>query len=113
MPLIVNYNTPIGENRLFIGVGPTVAYGFSGKDKRTSYATFTYNAFEGIFKRFDAGLRAQAGYRLKNIQATAIYYAGLINTYANSSSNVEPGYTYDWRNNSLSFSIAYFFSFKK
>jgi hypothetical protein len=113
MPLVVNYNIPVGENKVFFGAGPSLAYGLSGKDKQTTYATFTYDAFENLFNKFDAGLIAQAGYRMKNIQVAAKYNSGFLNIYNNDNPNLPQEQSADCRNNVLAFSVAYFFSLKK
>jgi hypothetical protein len=108
MPLVVNYNIPVGKNKVFIGAGASLAYGLSGKDKQTY---FTRNPFENEFRKFDAGIIARAGFRRKNIQASVIYNFGVANIWDNDNPNLPPGQTTDCRNNMISFSAAYFFKF--
>lgn len=104
-PLVVNYNIPVKKNKAFIGAGPSLAYGFSGKDKQTY---FTNDVFENEFKKFDAALRMQAGFRVQNLQLTAIYNLGLVNIYNNDLNNMPIPQKVNWKNDMLGLSVAYF-----
>lgn len=76
LPLVFNYYVRTGESRyVVLGAGPYVAYGISGKQKtrgdsgQTGSDMFYYE--KKTFKepgthRFDAGIRAMAGYQFSS-----------------------------------------------
>lgn len=116
VPLIINYNIPINDNKIFIGSGPSLAYGISGKDKQflDNIIALEQDAFKDFFKRFDAGIIFQAGFRSKNIRVAALCNVGVANIFNNENPNLSPGSPeVTWKNSVLGLSIAYLLSLKK
>lgn len=88
LPLNVVFKVPVGTGNFFFGLGPSLAFGISGTDKRTSQSdptdpysngsfkvNFDGKKYDDItdpndndvhFKRFDAGANILAGYKLGN-----------------------------------------------
>jgi Outer membrane protein beta-barrel domain len=118
LPLNVVYNVEAGPGNLFVGAGPTLGYGLSGKtkNKATSGNTTTNtdvsvkfdgkdnaNDGKGHLKAFDFGANILAGYKLPSgIFIKAGYTFGL--------SNISPAANSTYKNKGLSIGVGYFFS---
>jgi hypothetical protein len=91
---------------IFGGVGAYVAYGLGGKDKYTySGQTISSNSFSASSaKRFDAGLRISAGYKMScNWSVSIVYDFGILNIGQSSSR----GSDYSVKNHLWGFNFAY------
>ena len=78
VPLNFIYNTGTAEG-FFIGAGPAMAYGFSGKEKSGSEATkIKFGSGDEELKAFEFSANAIAGYRFaKGFMISANYNLGL------------------------------------
>lgn len=117
VPVLFNYKPTAN---LYIGAGPSLAYGLSGKLKGTfSYEdeteelseTFDLDAFKdaeedgGGFKRFDFGLTAAAGYYItENLSIQAGYTHGLSNIADDSEET-----TNEYKNRNFTLGLGYRF----
>ena len=110
--LPVHYNIDMNKCILFIGVGPAVAYGISGKEEGFSTSSPS-DPFETFLKRFDAGVILQSGIRIRSFQASVDYNHGLYNFMRNEYPWVQNGADVDWKNRTFSLSFAYFWKLKK
>jgi hypothetical protein len=100
LPVVFAYNLPIGDNKAFIGIGPSVGFGIAGKSKMSysllvpglppmseseKITSFKKDADGGAgFKRFDAGATLVAGMQFSNglfVNASGNY--GLTNNFEN------------------------------
>jgi hypothetical protein len=94
LPLNFVYNTHSSKGKFFIGAGPSLSFGLSGKDKfeeGSSKIKFGSDQ-EDDFKPFEIGINVLAGYQLKNgFFIDANYNAGL-NDIANVSDGFEGKY---------------------
>ncbi|HLY71228.1 MAG TPA: porin family protein [Puia sp.] len=93
---------------IFGGVGVYLAYGLGGKDKYTySGQTVSSNSFsDSTAKRFDAGFRISAGYRMScNWSASIVYEFGILNIGQSSGGAGSSGYSV--KNHLWSFNFAY------
>ncbi|MEP7107493.1 MAG: porin family protein [Ferruginibacter sp.] len=92
LPLNFVYNSNSANGRFFIGAGPSLGMGLSGKDKSDGNGTGPMTADikfgsgeSDDFKAFEAGVNFLAGYQFKGgFLLTANYNAGL-NNIANTS----------------------------
>jgi len=80
------YNIPGRELIYFIGAGPEIAYGVSGKLKQNT-APEDLGLFDSIFERIDGGMVILAGLKKNRWQASLDYDLGLVNTFQNRSSS--------------------------
>ena len=112
VPVNLLYNIPVGVGKLFIGGGPYVAFGLSGKSTLSGTATstgsgsesqsITFGSASGDVKNPDFGVNILGGFRFKSgFSLSAGYGIGLANLSNESSIST--------KNNALSFSIGYFF----
>jgi hypothetical protein len=112
LALPVLYNISINKNFLFIGGGPALAYGISGKEE-SSFTSTTSDPFKTFLKRFDAAIILQSGIRIKSLQASVEYNYGLYNFLRNEEPYVQNGAKGIWKNRSVGLSVAYFWNLKK
>jgi len=76
IPIDVIYHYPAGPGEIEGGLGPFFAYGIGGSSGGVS----SFGQDNGGFKRFDAGLNLQAGYKLNNgVSFRLVYDLGLAN----------------------------------
>jgi hypothetical protein len=115
IPVNVLYNIPIGVGKFFIGGGPYIAYGLSGKTTGTTIIAtqngttttsndypLTFGSQEGDIKRFDFGLGALGGFALKNGLLVSVGYEhGLTNIDHSSDDHI--------KNNVITVSLGYSF----
>jgi hypothetical protein len=115
VPVNVLYNIPVGAGKFFIGGGPYLAYGLSGKTKMTTIVTqngttttstddykLTFGGQDGDLKRIDFGLGALGGFALKDgLSISAGYEHGLTNIENSGSDKT--------KNNVISVSLGYCF----
>jgi hypothetical protein len=115
LPVNILYNIHVGAGKFFVGGGPYLAYGLSGKSKSTT--TYTYNGVattndanytltfgntENNLNRLDFGLGALGGFQLNNgLSISAGYQHGL--------SNVENSSTNTVKNDVITVSLGYCF----
>ena len=112
LPLLINYAFAINKSKILVGAGPSLAWGVSGHDRlyTDNNLDFDFNAFDGYFKRFDAGIFCQAAFRKKAIQASAFCNLGITNIYNNDNPNITPGLPHlVWKNSVVGISLAYLF----
>ena len=80
VPIYGMYNYSIAPgSKLFGGLGPYFAYGIGGKEKFASMSTPSFGESAGGYKRFDAGLAIQAGYKYKVASLSFNYDLGMTN----------------------------------
>jgi len=115
MPVNVLYNIPIGGGKFFIGGGPYIAYGLSGKSTGTTIIAsqngaitnindypLTFGSQQGDLKRFDFGLGALGGFELNNGLSISVGYEhGLTNIDNSSGDHI--------KNNVITVSLGYSF----
>jgi hypothetical protein len=112
VPVNLLYNIPVGIGKVFIGGGPYVALGVSGKSTLSGTATstgsgsesqnITFGSASGDVKNPDFGVNLLGGFRFKSgLSFSAGYGIGLANLSNESGAST--------KNNVLSFSIGYFF----
>jgi len=112
VPVNLLYNIPAGIGKLFIGGGPYVALGVSGKATLSGTLTstgggsesqnITFGSAPGDVKNPDFGVNLLGGFRFKSgLSFSAGYGIGLANLSNESGAST--------KNNVLSFSIGYFF----
>jgi hypothetical protein len=116
------YNFAAGSGKVFVGVGPNIAFGIGGKAKYTTDITSTIAGvpssstsgdnkikFDGKkdatdsddhYKSLDFGLNALAGYKLSN---GAFISAG----YTIGLSNIDPNTNQSFKNNGFTIKIGY------
>jgi Outer membrane protein beta-barrel domain len=98
LPLNIIYTVPANKHRFFIGGGPSLSMGLSGKLKYKSSAfpdenedisvKFGSNEEEDDFKSFDGGINVTTGIYLNNTVLIALnYYHGLSNLLINGNSD--------------------------
>jgi Outer membrane protein beta-barrel domain len=102
LPIYVTYHYPVSpDSKLFGGLGPYLAYGIGGKSKFGSFSTSSFGENNGGYKRFDAGLALEAGYKYKEASFSLSYDLGLANvayasqdiTAKNRSFGINIGYS--------------------
>jgi hypothetical protein len=115
LPVNVLYNVKVGAGKFFIGGGPYLAYGLSGKAKRITTVTqngatttndenytLTFGSTDNDIKRFDFGLGALGGFQLSNgVSISVGYQRGLTNVENSSTSTA--------KNNVMTVSLGYAF----
>ena len=112
VPVNLLYNIPVGIGKIFIGGGPYVGLGISGKNTLSGTATstgsgsesqnITFGSTAGDVKNPDFGVNLLGGFRFESgLSLSAGYGIGLANL-----SNVSG---FSTKNNVLSFSVGYFF----
>jgi hypothetical protein len=119
LPLNVVYKIAAGGGKVFIGAGPSIGYGLSGKDKakvingNTTQEQSTSIKFDGKdnntatdnkshLKALDLGANFMAGYQLgNNIFAKLSYTIGL--------SNINPDDNSSTKNKGFGFTVGYIF----
>ena len=112
VPVNLLYNIPVGIGKVFIGGGPYVALGLSGKSTLSGAADITgsnyntqnvtFGSAPGDVKNPDFGVNFLGGFRFKSgLLFSAGYGIGLANLSNQSGESV--------KNNVLSFSVGYFF----
>jgi hypothetical protein len=104
LPVYALYHTPVGDNDFFIGAGPFVGYGLSGKEKGSESESITedndtQSASTSVdqnvkfgsdsssdVKRIDYGISAMAGFKFSMGFLVSVYYdLGLANIDPDSS----------------------------
>jgi len=111
LPLNFVYNTHSSKGKFFIGAGPSLSIGLSGKDKwddgyspQTSDIKFG-NGDEDDFKAFEAGINFLTGYQFKaGFLLAANYNAGL-----NNLANGDPDFSGKYHNRYFGIRIGYMF----
>jgi hypothetical protein len=115
LPLNFVYNLPAGANHVFLGAGPSIGYGLSGKSKSKESGTgiptveekndinFGGDENEDDFKPLDLGANILGGYQMTNGLFFKVGY-----TFGLSNISHDPDASY--KNKGLSFSIGYLFS---
>jgi len=115
LPVNVLYNIHVGAGKFFVGGGPYLAYGLSGKGKGTTTVTqngatttndenytLTFGSTDNDVKRFDFGLGALGGFQLNNgVSINVGYQRGLTNIENTSTNTV--------KNNVITVSLGYAF----
>ncbi|WP_461451511.1 outer membrane beta-barrel protein [Mucilaginibacter sp.] len=101
LPVNFLYNMPVKGGKFFIGGGPYLAYGLSGKGKTTEIitsngnTTTTYSETNSNFgseglRRFDFGLGALGGFELNNgISISAGFEHDLTNIEQSGTNNTK------------------------
>ncbi|WP_293915056.1 MULTISPECIES: porin family protein [unclassified Sphingobacterium] len=101
VPVNAVYYIPAGAGNVFLGAGPYVGYGISGKTKTGDVKTDVEWGDDGI-KRFDFGINTMLGYKLSNgFLINAGYGFGLTDISGASNGSV--------KNNVLSFGVGFQF----
>jgi hypothetical protein len=115
LPLNVTYSLPAGSNTVFLGAGPSIGLGLSGKSKLTSTqpgqpttteeedTKFGGDENEDDYKPLDLGLNILGGFRFTNGLFLKLGY-----TFGLSNLTHEPESSY--KNKGFAFSVGYFFS---
>jgi Outer membrane protein beta-barrel domain len=119
LPLIVVYKIAVGGGNIFVGAGPSIGYGLSGKDKakattgnttqeQSASIKFdgkdnnTVNDNKSHLKALDFGGNFMAGYQLgNNISAKLSYSIGF--------SNINPDNNSSTKNKGFGFTVGYVF----
>ena len=114
LPLNLAYSFPAGNHKIFVGAGPSVGFGLSGKSKITVKVegepteteeediNFGSNEDEDDFKPLDLGLGFFGGFQMDNgFFFKAGYNLGL--------SNISHDSEFDFKNRGFGISIGYFF----
>jgi hypothetical protein len=112
VPVNLLYNIPVGVGKVFIGAGPYVGLGVSGKGTTTGSATssgsgtettnITFGSGPNDTKNPDYGINILGGMRFTSgLSLSAGYGIGLANLSNDNSGTI--------KNNVLSFSVGYFF----
>lgn len=114
LPLNFVYNITAGDHRVFVGAGPTFAYGVSGKSKSKSTATgqptieeeadinFGGDEMQDDLKAFDLGANVLAGFKMNNgMFFRAAYGLGFSNLSHHSDDS--------FKNKGFSFTIGFMF----
>ena len=83
VPIYAMVRLPLGEVKVFFGLGPYFAYGIQGKSKKIGYKD-EFDIWKGggknlIFKNFDAGASLTAGIEIKRIILGVQYDYGMVN----------------------------------
>jgi len=113
VPVNVLYHVPVTIGKIFIGGGPYIAYGLSGKDSAVATATgggssstnsqssnITFGSAQGDVKNPDYGVNILGGVTLKRGLTLSVGYGiGLANLSNDSSTTV--------KNNGFSFSVGF------
>jgi hypothetical protein len=117
MPLNFVYNANAGKGKFFVGAGPSLSFGISGKDKWEDGSESGDDDIkfgsgeEDDLKPFEFGANFLTGYRFNSgFQVSANYNLGLSNI-ANTE-GVEAG-DYSSHNRYFGISVGYFFQGKK
>ncbi len=134
IPLNVVYKLPAGSGNFFFGLGPSLAFGLSGKDKRTDPNDPTDPDNNGTFdikfdgkksdditdpndnnihlKRFDVGANIIAGYKLPmGVFFRVAYTHGLMDVDPNKD-NAAPDERSSYKNRGVSIGVGYMFGSK-
>lgn len=127
LPLNVIYKLPVGSGTVFFGLGPSLQFGISGKNKFTSPTDPTDNKnysvkFDGKksdgvtdpayydkahLKSFDAGANILAGYKLDmGVFVKLAYTYGFLELDPNNS-NVDPSDRSSYKNSGFNISFGY------
>ena len=114
VPLNVTYNLPAGKNTVFLGGGPSIGFGLSGKSEFTytepgqptvtekEDVNFGGDETEDDYKPLDFGLNINGGLQLTNGFLVKLGYTfGLSNLLHDSESS--------FKNRGFSFSVGYLF----
>lgn len=83
VPIHVGYRFPVGENSIFVQLGPSIGCGLFGSD---SY--FEYN------DRFEFGMSSRVGYEFKSFQISLGGYFGLTGESHNVCSTIGVAYMF-------------------
>ncbi len=115
VPLNVTYSLRAGTNTVFLGAGPSLGLGLSGKSKLTSTqpgqpttteeedTSFGGDETKDDYKPLDLGLNINGGFQLTNG-----FFLKLAYTFGLSNLSHEPEASY--KNKGFAFSVGYFFS---
>lgn len=117
LPLNLAYKFEAGSGNVFIGAGPSIGFGLSGKAKNKSTSGSTTNEEtvnikfdgkenandnDGHLKALDFGVNFLAGYQIgQNVFIKASYTLGL--------SNISPEANSSYKNKGFGFTIGYMF----
>ena len=96
----LTYQYPIGDEYIYVGMGPYLAYGIGGHISATGFSSPAFGKSYD-YKRFDAGPQVMIGYIFSfNLNVHVGYELGIVNTAQpglditskNSAFNVNVGY---------------------
>jgi hypothetical protein len=114
LPLNITYSLPAGKNKVFLGAGPSIGLGLSGKYKFTTEfpgqpteteegdTNFGGDEAEDDYKPLDLGLNINGGFQL-----TTGFFLKLAYTFG--MSNLSHDSETSFKNKGFAFSIGYFF----
>jgi Outer membrane protein beta-barrel domain len=106
VPLNFVYETKLkGDVKFFIGAGPDLGFGLSGK---VSVPDSSIDAFSSDgFKRFDFGVNFLTGVETKSgLRLSFNYYLGIA-SIVGSDVNLQSGFDTKWYNRVIGFSVGY------
>lgn len=114
IPLNVNYTLPAGTNKVFLGAGPSIGLGLSGKYKLTTTVPgqpteteegdtkFGGDEAEDDYKPLDLGLNINGGFQMTNGFFIKLAYTFGLNNLSHDSEASH-------KNKGFSFSLGYLF----
>ncbi len=114
IPLNVVYNFPAGAHQVFLGAGPSIGYGLSGKNKATvmepgqptttekNDVKFGGDEVNDDYKALDFGANILGGFKMNN---GLFFKAGYTFGLSNISNDSETSY----KNKGFAFSVGYMF----
>jgi hypothetical protein len=109
IPLNVVYDIKIPEGKFFVGGGPSLSMGLSGKDKwafdnESGIDKIKFGAHEDL-KKFEAGLNFLTGYQSKK----GVLIAASYNTALSNSVSPNDGYNSHFYNRYFALRVGYMF----
>ena len=114
IPIYAGYQFDFAKSQLSFGVGPYIAYGFSGKTKADGKMNgvdvhIEKNTFNDILKPFDSGLNLKLSYEISRFTLSCSYEFSLLDI---GNKNVL-GADIDYKNRIAAFTVGYNFFSRK